>query len=129
MRPRKVEREGDFIQAEIAPNMFVYCRLVEHAYLFYDLLSHSPLTSTSVLLDKDFVLGLYVMLYATREGRWKIVDASPVSPALRTLSARPGLIQAGVHSPMTAEHTLRELFGVKGFEELNPNFPWQGWPE
>lgn len=129
MRPRKVEREGDFIQAEIAPNTFAYCRLVDHAYLFYDLLSHSPLASTSVLLDKPFVLGLYVMLYATREGRWKIIDASPVYLTLLVSSTQPGLVQAGVHSPMTAEHVLRELFAVKGFEELNPNLPWQGWPD
>lgn len=125
MRPRKKEREGDFIQAEIAPDAFVYCRLVDHAYLFHHFLTNAPLADFEVLANKPFIVGLYVMLYATREGRWKIVEAGPVTPELLAVAAQPGLVRSGVNSPMTAEHTLRELFGITGFEKLNPNFPWQ----
>lgn len=64
------------------------------------------------------------MLYATREGRWKIISTTSLPPEVKGLATQPGFVRVGVNSPMTAEHTLREVFKVKGFEYLNPNFPW-----
>jgi hypothetical protein len=127
MRARKKEREGDFIQVEIAPSTYAYCRYVYPAeFMFYDFLSSAPLVDISVLVDKSFILGIGVMLYATREGRWKIIATSALPPEVKELSTQSGFVREGVNSPMTAEHALREAFKVKGFECLNPNFPWQG---
>jgi hypothetical protein len=125
---RKRERDGDFIEAEIAPSVYCYARFVDIcAFVFYDFTSEVPLDDVRVLAGKDFVFGLSVMLYATREGHWKIVDNAPIPAGLETLVNRPGFIRDGVNSPMTAEHALRTQFGISGFEELNENVPWQGW--
>jgi hypothetical protein len=125
---RKRERDGDFIEAEIAPSVYCYARFVDiGAFVFYDFTSEVPLDDVSVLAERDFVFGLSVMLYATREGHWKIVGNAPVLAGLKTLIDRPGFIRNGINSPMTAEHALRTQFGISGFEELNENVPWQGW--
>jgi hypothetical protein len=125
---RKRERDGDFIEAEIGPAVYCYARLVDGStFVFYDFTSSVPLDDVSVLAGKDFVFGLGVMLYATREGHWKIVGNAPIPDEIETLVDRPGFIRDGVHSPMTAEHALRTQFGISGFEDLNENVPWQGW--
>jgi hypothetical protein len=130
MRPRKKERIGDFIEVQIAPSVYAYCRLATNmACVFYDFTSEAPIQTTSRLTNKSFLVGLYVMVYATREGHWRIIDQAPLPPEADELTMQPSFLRRGVNSPMTAEHTLRELFAVKGYEDLNPNFPWQGWPE
>lgn len=58
MRSRKKEREGDFIQVEIAPSTYAYCRYAYPAeFIFYDFISNTPLVDIGVLADKKFILG------------------------------------------------------------------------
>jgi hypothetical protein len=57
MRKRNKEREGDFIEVEIAQSVYAYCRLTcEASYAFYDFTSPSPIEDVSVLAGKAFFI-------------------------------------------------------------------------